>query len=194
MKTSITRIFFLMALGLHSEFSNAALCSEICSLTYCSVYTQYNGNFSYTYTLCDGGYQSCIDTTCNTDSTSNNAIKGTITLIGDNTKWQGRLTNYNGKTSTLYVSWTPADKSNKGNVSSPIVDVFKLTLGQRFELKSKEGQNIEFIIDQNTYGTHSAKLYIWWDVTGDLKNAYEYEVEYKNSPTWLPPVLDILLD
>ncbi len=194
MKTIISYVILLFALGLHSGYSNASLCSDVCSTNHCTVYTQFNGNFYTSYTLCDAGYQNCLDTTCNTDPTPNNAIKGNISLNGDNPKWQGTLTNYNGKTSTLYVSWTPADNSNKGNVSSPIKDIFKISLGQRFELKSKERQKIEFIVDQKVYGKHTAKLYIWWDVRGVLKNAYEYEVEYKNNPTWLPGVLDNLIN
>lgn len=78
-------------------------------------------------------------------------------------RYYNRTTLIGPSRGTLYASWTPPDRSNLGNISPPIAGPFQLSYGQRWELRSGEGQNVAIDFVPTAPGTFRQKLYLWWD-------------------------------
>jgi len=110
----------------------------------------------------------------------------------DNKVW--RVTNNKGGTSVLYASWTPPDKNNIKIYSSDSYDGLRLTYGQRWELKSGEGQNVQVIVDKGLIGNHKGTVYMWWESGGKFIWDSVYEFSFDRGLVWLPAVTDLLLN
>ncbi len=109
----------------------------------------------------------------------------------DNKVW--RVTNNRG-TSILYASWTPPDKNNIKAYSPDSYNGLRLTYGQRWELKSNEGQNIQVIVDKGLIGNHKGTVYLWWENGGNFYWDSVYEFSFDRGLVWLPAVTDLLLN
>ena len=125
-----------------------------------------------------------------------------VVNLGSSTSKKWRVTNNGSSTYTLYASWSKpsSEKGSIGNISPANNGAFKLSYGQRWELKGEsffrpkgEGQNVEVSVEP-VIGSQQAILYMWWDQGGKFKWDSVYEFHYDGVNNWLPPVLNLLVD
>ncbi len=116
-----------------------------------------------------------------------------VVNLGNSTNKIWRVTNNGSDTYTLYASWSKPSSGNIGDISSTNLPPFKLTYGQRWELKKGEGQNVQVAVDR-VIGSQQAILYMWWDERGNFKWDSAYEFHFDGGLVWLPAVTDLLLN
>jgi hypothetical protein len=140
-----------------------------------------------------GGYNTCADT-CKVDGNKiSTPPQSQIIDLGTTTSRIWRIINNRNDTATLYASWTPPNPSNYGIFSPNQYGPFKLSYGQRFELKPGEGQNVKVEIDP-AMGAQQARLYMWWDMRGTFYWDSVYDFKFNGGYSQLPAILNLILD